>query len=509
MKVEMFIEDYDVRLKGTTMLVYQGKSLRNFTFSVSELFHIVPTYEINDSEASNDYNRYIFNLCIEYLLKIRNAASNNIKSSLDIKGLDGGTGTDSFLKIIPENLMLVHFSNDPKGSSVWLDSNTLTEMPFLRDNRSILASISNTLGDNFETWELKREKHVVKTYRPDITAKLFQEDLEVTPEVTVPVAYYNTYNAPAWRLKYDQSEVEPGYPELFTRLMESLLPVASERKVVRKFFYLSLFYRSPMHLILHGREGSGKTTIAKVWMALAGTGNYLSQSKNAIDARFDSALLNKTCVFWDEEGPKDMKSKEKLKLYANDFFAVEQKFKDTHEATKIYASHLLANNFIEMNKLRLTDRVFLVPEVTSKKLEHNNLSESEIAWLHDFQNLPDKFLARIGYSLWEEFKEDTTSIKALLSKTYLEIIHFHLPYVEKAIVKLCKAKETFSNREVRQLAKEYAGKDGIPNYRPYIRYKEVSEFVNDYENVLKIPLCKVETTGTKILTFYPRSNSGD
>jgi ABC-type transport system involved in cytochrome c biogenesis ATPase subunit len=188
------------------------------------------------------------------------------------------------------------------------------------------------------------------------------------------VVNFNTYVPPLWKempTKYKR-------PDLFIKLIEHLFPKEIERKYIYTWIYTSLVSRCHVYLVLCGRGGIGKSTLSIVLQGLHGESNYATGKKESLK-RFNSQILN-TTLFWFDELYYSREDENTLKEWQNNKIAIEKKFHDTTQATRIYASMAISNNNPRDNYIPFDARKFAPLVLTEKRLE-DSMTPDEIDFL--------------------------------------------------------------------------------------------------------------------------------
>ncbi len=229
--------------------------------------------------------------------------------------------------------------------------------------------------------------HVLE-YRPDIPSRFF------TP-VGSDVAHLNTYVMPPWQ-KLDRPTPKAP-PKDFQALLGQI-----ENKMDRKYFLhwlgSCLLDRASSYLIIHGAGGGGKSKLKAVLMGLVGKANYSSGKKSTLTTNFNSQLVNKKLLAFDEL-KYDMDNQNTMKELPNNLVAIEAKGMDPVDK-KIHASLLIINNHLQDNYIPYDSRKFCPIGFSETRLE-TYLKPEEIAALElksdeDSDKYDPEWLADIG-----------------------------------------------------------------------------------------------------------------
>jgi len=200
--------------------------------------------------------------------------------------------------------------------------------------------------------------------------------------------HFNRHITPTWR----RGKVFKDCPPFFFEFLNHLFPTREARDYVLLWFREMLTGRNQCALLLVSNMGTGKGILENLGRALVGNENYFVQGEGFFKSQFNSELLYKRLITFDET-PLTLEYKEILKLYLNDRIPVERKGQDPRTETN-YASFIISNNLETENRLYSDDRRFSVPEITDVPL-NEVFSEDEIeAFVRGFED--PEYIGAIG-----------------------------------------------------------------------------------------------------------------
>lgn len=183
--------------------------------------------------------------------------------------------------------------------------------------------------------------------------------------------HFNRHITPTWR----RGKIFKDCPSFFFDFLNHLFPNEKSRNYVLLWLREMLRGRNQCALLLVSNMGTGKGVLENLGRALVGQENYFVQGEGFFKSQFNSELLYKRLITFDET-PLTLEYKEILKLYLNDRIPVEKKGQDPRTETN-YASFIISNNLDTENRLYADDRRFSVPEITDIPL-NEVFNEEEI-----------------------------------------------------------------------------------------------------------------------------------
>ena len=326
----------------------------------------------------------------------------------------------------------------------------------------------------------------------------YTTDQIINPEGVGLLTKFNMYNPPEYRLlsEYKNAEVD----EDFISFMEVLIPSEFQREEVYKWMYNATFFRSSLHLLMHGKKGVGKGMLGELMQNLVGKENAAYVQADALDNDFDSAIRDKTFAFYDEADFSKKRAKNKLKMYINDEVTLHEKFRSAHKSSRLFASLYVANNYDNYDSgchFTLDERIFLVPDLHVCNLvylegvdkDSQERSRTKIANFKEKFTNPE-FLAGIANFLISKYGgQEAVNQRVIVTETYKKLAYESLVFWQRAIIDIMKTEDELSYVMLKEKIKElneYRGK-GLPS-----NIKRIKDFINEYKNAFDEEICTIE-----------------
>ena len=169
--------------------------------------------------------------------------------------------------------------------------------------------------------------------------------VQIIPETKMPIEYVEFFN-----------HMFGNFPESLTYVLD--------------WIAYSLKHKNITVLALVGtKRGIGKSSLAGIVGAMHGKTNFEVCKKTILGKEFNTQMLNKTFVNFDELGISNESELESIKAYTNSITTIEGKGADA-KTVRLHANIMLTNNSDDcLNGVRVgDDRQFSVPETNDTPL---------------------------------------------------------------------------------------------------------------------------------------------
>lgn len=357
-----------------------------------------------------------------------------------------------------------------------------------RDNRyvgnihpSVVATAKGTNTEALREIAAKDHRYGYVEYSPFKPQRVYnsQEDGEKHGLYVI-----NSYNPPCWM----NQNARPKYQGFIRKFMEHLFPFEDDRNYVLNWLRQMLLKRNDTYLCLIGYQGSGKTFLfSEIVRALVGQQNYGLGSKGTFRNTFNSVIVNKRFVFFDEVPLDDPEAIDRAKAMTDDMVNTEAKGKD-EEMTPNYASFGMANNFKNKFQFEPSERKFSTPVVTKKSLLKTFTLE-EIRQFKDCcdaiaegRPFEDLTLAEFGFYLTQETPPEPLTdekLGPLKNDYFYEICFESLPRWKSELIKdflKLGAGAVVSGIDIFKIVKNSSPVGGMP------KSNKVQEFLEGYRH---------------------------
>lgn len=262
--------------------------------------------------------------------------------------------------------------------------------------------------------------------------------------------HINTYRKPDWM--HIDPTIDPRPVELFTKLMEHLIPDKYQRDFTYVWIHRAIYDRNLTMLLLRGIRGNGKTILVQLIAALVGSKNSYKAQEDFFTTTFNSQLKRARFVYKDE-GDIDKKANGRIKSYLNKMLATQEKFVNTVGDTEVFFSFALAHNLTERNYQMSDERKKSQPDLNRKDLKVAIKAPADRRYLSmELPDLPED-LAAIGLHLRDNYHPkdfpwtDTDPLKG--EQYWIDVIDSQGPYYKSLIeTVLSKAKATYTLSEI-------------------------------------------------------------
>lgn len=267
------------------------------------------------------------------------------------------------------------------------------------------------------------------------------------------IDHINSYIPPDW-MSY-QGEVPDCLPKeielLFNQITDEI-----DRKFFYHWLYQSITSRAMVYLVLCGHPAVGKNRIKAVIKALHGHHNTVDGKKNTLTGSFNSQLANNTYVHFDEL-KFTMEEENIMKEIPNGTIAIEEKFKDTTRATRLFCSMVISNNKPRDNYIAFDARKFAPLKLSSERLESVMDSDTinEFSKKIDFpdkETYDVKYIAQIGRWILKHGNHQKLFPQGEhRGQRFWELAHSSMFAWQKVVIKVLSDLKSYSREPERHL----------------------------------------------------------
>ena len=251
------------------------------------------------------------------------------------------------------------------------------------------------------------------------------------------ISQFNAHVFPEWRKEEIKNAT---LPEEFENFMDFFLPDEKSRRYVLSWMYWMLIDRNECHLLLHGKKGVGKNTLALICERLVGPQNSKIIDPKFWESRFNGELKYRRLCFFDEHDITE-ENIGQLKAYANAYLSIEEKGVKVERNYKNFASFIIANNNPSGNFLESDDRRFSVPIISKERLDHA-WGRDRVAELYDTINSDDKFIGRIGWWLIQNGASlGFDNLSPLKTDLFFELVENAMTEWQRKLIELIRSRQ--------------------------------------------------------------------
>lgn len=368
---------------------------------------------------------------------------------------------------------------------------------FLKDGRFI-DNISPTQYLNFvglsinEFWSAYKDRKCHVEYNPLSETK---KRKSAPGSIHGGLVVLNTYNHPAWRLRTD---IKPRYGGFMKRFMEHLFPFKEDRDYVMWWMRNCIESKCDTVLLLVGTQGTGKSFLfSTIIKALVGLNNYGAGSENTFTSKFNSVVVNKRFVYFDEVPLDKEAAIERLKAMTDREINTESKGED-EKRTPNFASYGLANNHTDKFSFNPADRKFSTPVITKVDMQRvftkeeidsfkkgcDATAEDNMGDFTDIAEFGFYLLKEFGETVGEDWDETPTyySPRAPLKNDfYYELCMGNMPGWKAALIRLFSTAEPGFTLFTSKVMGDTINKAGIfPKMEKIRAFLETYKHLNEY-----------------------------
>lgn len=307
----------------------------------------------------------VCNICI------LNKGEARVQAKLESKGFGGITSVD-----MQDYIKVIDITNTKNAKKVVFDS-----------KNNIVHPISVEAYEIYEKFMEKediaaRTKFAKLTYSIDGKRMPYIEyDKDSEKELT----HLNIHVRPRWM---SEGIIDsPEMPKLFKEFMTHLFPNSYDRDFVYYWMFLMLKSKNDTVLLLHGLQGSGKGFFVTLCRELVGLHNYARVNADIFNSQFNSYLRDKVLAYLDEVAitkrsmGKFSATLNKIKDFANDEIAIEEKNKSVKGPEENTVNFIMANNEENINEISAKDRRFSTPKLSETMLDKGMEEASKLVRL--------------------------------------------------------------------------------------------------------------------------------
>jgi hypothetical protein len=249
----------------------------------------------------------------------------------------------------------------------------------------------------------------------------------------------NLYLAPKWRIK--SREYGSELPGVMKEFLDHLFPKVEALDYFLCWARETILGRNETYLVLNGAKGIGKGILCDLLGSLVGKDNYNFVPVGYADSQFNSFMLNKRLVVYDEF-KVDKPAHSRLKRYINSTQNIEAKGKDA-VTKEIYCSSIITNNDESDMHLEPDDRRFSVMDLATKNLNRIWTQEKISSFRDAVLDEESELIIQFGNYLlnYESMFEEYNKTLPYKGDKYFRLVYNTLTEWQKFIVELVESKE--------------------------------------------------------------------
>jgi len=222
---------------------------------------------------------------------------------------------------------------------------------------------------------------------------------------------FNRYHPPTWKSDYfyhKKKIVTNELPEIYQSFFSHFVNGNEESyEYMLDWMCNSLRAKNRTYLLCIASKGIGKNILYDILEGVHGKANSIITNDTVLKEKFNSQLMNKTLIAFNEVDIRRDSEIDRLKAYADDYMSIEGKGKDAIQV-RTYASVLIFSNRSGAVRIEAGDRRFSVLDLTDVKLQYSTYfthtsdgSYNEDAFQAKIDELMDEEnLAQLSKFLW-------------------------------------------------------------------------------------------------------------
>lgn len=376
-----------------------------------------------------------------------------------------------------------------RNLEIFVDITSNEKFVFNRKRKEISPDISYEFFEDYLAKnDLLKDKSLncmigKEIYDPTDYRRIYPLEIEDVSGASV----VNSYKSPEWRLNKDGSFYEPSEeeieglecPSLILEFLHHLFPNDEHRDYVYFWVRTAITSKCQTYLVLNGTKGAGKNLFFELLTHLVGGSNSSFGPRSAFTSHFNSFLLRKQIVFYDEIKIENGSHLDCLKNYINDFINAERKGVDANRVYPLHASGVIANNKLSDLFFHWDERRFSMPEISRIRLDFV-WPEEKIQKLREL--FKDSSVMR-DFGFWiihKAVKGEWQNSISLKTKRFYDVVFYSLEGWKRALIEeiVSGKNKEISAAELKTMVKMSTSKEKSN----FVHFRKIKQFLINYRH---------------------------